>query len=127
MHLPLSPGATTLCQAMTTKSKRGFASMDPEKQRAVASKGGKSAHERGNAHEFTAEGAREAGSKGGRAVAKNREHMAEIRTSRRSGSWTETEGGRRRGRMSQGGIRDGRSVASRPVMIPIAPLNVSQP
>jgi uncharacterized protein len=42
-------------------SKRGFASMDDEKQREIASKGGKAAHEKGTAHEFTSEEAREAG------------------------------------------------------------------
>lgn len=42
-------------------SKRGFASMDEEKQRAIASKGGKAAHEKGTAHEFNSEEAREAG------------------------------------------------------------------
>lgn len=44
---------------------RGFAGMDPEKQREIASKGGKAAHESGNAHEFDSEEAREAGRKGG--------------------------------------------------------------
>jgi len=46
---------------------RGFAAMDPEKQREIASKGGRAAHESGNAHEFTSEEAREAGRKGGEA------------------------------------------------------------
>jgi general stress protein YciG len=50
--------------------------MDPEDQRAIASKGGKSAHAAGRAHEFTAEEAREAGRKGGQAH--SREHMIEI-------------------------------------------------
>jgi general stress protein YciG len=44
---------------------RGFASMDAQKQREIASKGGKVAHEKGTAHEFTPEEARLAGSKGG--------------------------------------------------------------
>lgn len=44
---------------------RGFASMDPEKQRQIASKGGKAAHKKGTAHEWDAEEAREAGRKGG--------------------------------------------------------------
>jgi general stress protein YciG len=52
---------------MTTK-KRGFASMDPAKQREIASKGGKAAHQKGTAHEFTPEEAREAGRKGGQAA-----------------------------------------------------------
>lgn len=47
--------------------KRGFASMDAEKQREIASKGGKAAHEKGTAHEFTSQEAREAGRKGGQA------------------------------------------------------------
>jgi len=42
-------------------SNRGFASMDPEKQREIASEGGRAAHASGNAHEFTSEEAREAG------------------------------------------------------------------
>jgi general stress protein YciG len=46
-------------------SNRGFASMDEKKQRAIASEGGKEAHRRGTAHEFTSEEAREAGRKGG--------------------------------------------------------------
>jgi general stress protein YciG len=52
--------------------------MDQEKQREIASKGGKAAHESGRAHEFTSEEAREAGRKGGKAVSQNREHMAAI-------------------------------------------------
>lgn len=63
---------------MASTEKRGFASMDQEKQREIASKGGKAAHESGRAHEFTPEEAREAGRKGGKAVSQNREHMAEI-------------------------------------------------
>jgi general stress protein YciG len=39
--------------------------MDPNKQREIASKGGKAAHEKGTAHEWTKEEAREAGRKGG--------------------------------------------------------------
>lgn len=59
-------------------SERGFASMDEDKQREIASKGGKAAHEKGTAHEFDSEEAREAGKKGGEAVSKDREHMSEI-------------------------------------------------
>lgn len=43
-------------------SSRGFASMDPERQREIASEGGKAAHQKGTAHEFTSEEARRAGS-----------------------------------------------------------------
>ena len=59
-------------------SHRGFASMDPERQREIASEGGRAAHEQGTAHEFDSEEARAAGRKGGEAVSRNREHMAEI-------------------------------------------------
>jgi len=52
--------------------------MDPDKQRTIASKGGKAAHAKGTAHEFTPEEAREAGRKGGMVVSQNREHMATI-------------------------------------------------
>ena len=53
-------------------SNRGFASMDPQRQREIASEGGRAAHERGTAHEFTSEEAREAGRKCGQARAENR-------------------------------------------------------
>jgi uncharacterized protein len=54
------------------KSNRGFASMDPQRQREIASEGGRAAHEKGTAHEFTSEEAREAGRKGGQARSQNR-------------------------------------------------------
>ena len=47
------------------KERRGFASMSPEKQREIASKGGRAAHEKGTAHEWSADEARNAGRKGG--------------------------------------------------------------
>lgn len=47
------------------KEDRGFASMDRSKQREIASKGGKAAHQKGTAHEWTSEEARNAGRKGG--------------------------------------------------------------
>jgi general stress protein YciG len=47
------------------KERRGFASMSPEKQREIASKGGRAAHAKGTAHEWTSEEARHAGRKGG--------------------------------------------------------------
>lgn len=59
-------------------SLRGFAAMDPERQRQIASQGGRSAHERGTAHKFTVDEARAAGRKGGAAVSLNRDHMAKI-------------------------------------------------
>ena len=60
------------------KSNRGFASMSPERQREIASKGGRAAHEKGTAHEWTAEEARQAGRKGGETVSRDRAHMAAI-------------------------------------------------
>lgn len=59
-------------------SKRGFASMDRARQREIARLGGRAAHQRGTAHEFTREEAREAGRKGGVTVSQDREHMAKI-------------------------------------------------
>jgi general stress protein YciG len=57
---------------------RGFASMDREKQREIARKGGRAAHEKGTAHEFTTDEARAAGRKGGERVSANRDHMSRI-------------------------------------------------
>ena len=53
------------------KEHRGFASMDPAKQRAIASKGGRMAHKKGTAHQWTTEEARRAGQKGGLAKRAN--------------------------------------------------------
>ena len=55
---------------------RGFASMDRNKQREIASKGGKAAHQKGTAHEWTSEEAREAGRKGGMANHRNHQVVA---------------------------------------------------
>lgn len=63
---------------MANTSKRGFASMDPNKQREIASKGGRAAHAKGTAHEFTSDEARVAGRKGGEAVSRDRAHMSAI-------------------------------------------------
>ena len=52
--------------------------MDEERRREVARMGGRAAHQKGTAHEFSPEEAREAGRKGGRAVSQNREHMSAI-------------------------------------------------
>ncbi len=73
--------------------RRGFAGMDEEKQREIASKGGKAAHEKGTAHEFTSEEAREAGRKGGQAS----------RGGGRGGNEGGNQGGNQRG--NQGGNR----------------------
>lgn len=51
---------------MTKKQARGFAVMDPAQQRAIASKGGRAAHAKGKAHQWTSAEAQAAGRKGGR-------------------------------------------------------------
>ena len=75
-------------------SGRGFASMDGEAQKRIAREGGRAAHAKGTAHEFSPEEAREAGRKGGEAVSQNREHMAAIG---RKGGASSHGGGRTRG------------------------------
>ena len=57
------------------KEDRGFASMDRAKQREIASKGGKAAHQKGTAHEWTSDEAREAGRKGGMASHRRRKEV----------------------------------------------------
>ena len=58
------------------KEDRGFASMDRNKQREIASKGGRAAHEKGAAHEWTSEEARAAGRKGGAASRRRKQQAA---------------------------------------------------
>ena len=66
------------------KEDRGFASMDRSKQREIASKGGKAAHQKGTAHEWTSEEARNAGRKGG--IASHRRRREQTGESALSGS-----------------------------------------
>ena len=87
---------------MASTSKRGFASMDPSKQREIASKGGRAAHAKGTAHEFTSDEARVAGRKGGEAVSRDRAHMSAIGR----------EGGHSRGRTRQSQIGQGQGISS---------------
>jgi len=83
-------------------SNRGFAGMDEEQQREIASKGGKAAHEKGVAHEFTSEEAREAGSKGGKvAHEKGTAHEFTSEEARKAG--------KKGGQASHGGGRSGDS------------------
>ena len=88
-----SQGGSSTATSTSTKN-RGFASMSPEKQREIARKGGRAAHEKGKAHEFTSDEARNAGRKGGEKVSVNRNHMAEIgrRGGRSSASRRRTSG-----------------------------------
>src|SRR5437870_8628441 len=83
-------------------SKRGFASMDPAKQREIASKGGRAAHAKGTAHEFTSDEARVAGRKGGEAVSRDRAHMSAIGR----------EGGHSRGARARAAANTGGSSGS---------------
>src|SRR5947207_15658425 len=84
-------GASTMADR-----KRGFAAMDREKQRQIASKGGKAAHAKGTAHQFTPDEARAAGRKGGQAAhAKGTAHEFTPEEAR--------EAGRKGGQSSHGG------------------------
>jgi general stress protein YciG len=80
-------------------SHRGFAAMDQQKQREIASKGGRAAHVKGTAHQWSSDEARAAGRKGGETVSQNREHMSAI--GRR--------GGEARGQRASNGNGNGRS------------------
>ena len=101
-----------------TRSNRGFASMDRDKQKEIASKGGKAAHAKGTAHEFDSGEAREAGRKGGVAVSRNREHMAAIGRrggeargqSRGRGAAQTNTGGT--GSNQEGGLQNSRAATS---------------
>ncbi len=83
------------------KSARGFASMNPEKQREIASEGGRAAHQKGTAHEFTSEEARKAGRKGG--LAAHEKGTAHEFTSEEA-----REAGRKGGERSRGSESGGR-------------------
>jgi uncharacterized protein len=63
---------------MKRRERSGFAGMDRDKQREIARRGGRAAHQKGTAHEFTADEARSAGRKGGVSVSRDREHMSRI-------------------------------------------------
>jgi uncharacterized protein len=89
---------------MANTSKRGFASMDRSKQREIASKGGRAAHAKGTAHEFTSDEARVAGRKGGEAVSRDRQHMSAIGR----------EGGHSRGVRARASIGQEGSVGTQP-------------
>jgi uncharacterized protein len=77
---PRGTAVAQSCSTVTNEQKgvdvatedRGFASMDRSKQKEIASKGGKAAHQKGTAHEWTSEEARDAGRKGGLASHRRR-------------------------------------------------------
>ncbi|MBI5710926.1 MAG: stress-induced protein [Candidatus Eisenbacteria bacterium] len=98
---------------MTSTGRRGFAALDRERQREIASKGGRAAHDKGTAHEFTPDEAREAGRRGGVAVSRDREHMSRIG---REGGLS-SRGGRRHAGARSGEerpARDGEGPAAAP-------------
>jgi general stress protein YciG len=117
-----SQGGNSGSSQSRSRSNRGFASMDRNKQREIASKGGKAAHAKGTAHEFDSGEAREAGRKGGVAVSRNREHMAAI--GRRGGEARGQSRGRVVGQTNtgaestlEGGIQNTRAASDRQVSI----------
>ena len=59
-------------QNAVSKPAKGFAAMNPDRQREIASRGGRTAHERGVAHKWTAEEAKAAGKKGGQISGRKR-------------------------------------------------------
>ena len=94
---------------MSNTRNRGFASMNSEKQREIARKGGRAAHEKGTSDE-----ARAAGRKGGERVSANREHMSRIgrlggkrSAGRRSTSSNGQPGSDQGGSSSDGGFEKG--------------------
>ena len=91
------------------KSKRGFASMDANRQREIASKGGRAAHAKGTAHEWSSDQARVAGQKGAVAVSRDRAHSAAIGR----------EGGESRSRASRA-ARQGGGVSDREMSRPVS-------
>ena len=76
--IPFHIRRLAMANSHTGSRNRGFASMDEDKQRAIASKGGRAAHASGNAHQFSPDEARVAGRKGGEAISQDRQHMAAI-------------------------------------------------
>ena len=87
------------------KEDRGFASMDRVKQREIASKGGKAAHQKGTAHEWTSEEAREAGRKGGMASHRRRKEMMD-----QGGTTTESSLGTPQATERSGGDDQGEQI-----------------
>jgi general stress protein YciG len=80
------------------KERRGFASMSPEKQREIASKGGRAAHQKGTAHEWTSDEARTAGRKGGQVSRGGRGRLDDAVANSEAGADTTT------GPASTGGV-----------------------
>src|SRR5690349_15278182 len=84
--VPFDPIPLIRGDDMADKGHQGFASMDEERRREIASEGGHASHEKGAAHEFTSDEAAEAGRKGNQA--RNMAHA-----SRESGEASATHAG----------------------------------
>ena len=102
--------STSSAGAAGGKSRSGFAAMDPSRQKELASKGGRAAHEKGTAHEWSSDEARGAGQKGGITVSRDRAHMAAIG---REGGESRSRASRAARDTQRGGLTD--RELSRPV------------
>lgn len=89
------------------KEDRGFASMDRVKQREIASKGGKAAHQKGTAHEWTSEEARDAGRKGGIASHRRRREQLAAQTGNTDTQVTNENNREETADLSMAGTREG--------------------
>ena len=93
---------------MSDYERRGFASMDEQRRREIASEGGKASHQRGRAHEFSSEEARMAGRKGGQIAHKRgKAHVFNSEEARMAGRKGGVEVSRDREHMSAIGRRGG--------------------
>ncbi|AXA90633.1 KGG domain-containing protein [Massilia sp. YMA4] len=94
-------------------SNRGFASMDPERQREIASEGGRAAHASGNAHEFNSEEARRAGSMSHKNDGNRQSGNEGNGGGNRGGNQGGNQGGRQGGSGTQGGTPEQHAQAGR--------------
>lgn len=65
-------------ETVTTKRAKGFATMTPDRVKEIAGQGGRAAHKKGKAHQFSTVEAIDAGRKGGQTISQNREYMREL-------------------------------------------------
>ena len=101
-------------------SNRGFAAMDSETHREIASRGGKAAHAKGTAHEFTPDEARAAGRKGGQAAhERGTAHQFTPEEARAAG--------RKGGQSSRGGAGMSTAQKTQPAMTPTGQNGASMP
>ncbi|WUR10946.1 KGG domain-containing protein [[Empedobacter] haloabium] len=94
-------------------SNRGFASMDPQRQREIASEGGRAAHASGNAHEFNSEEARRAGSMSHKNDGNRQSGNEGNGGGNRGGNQGGNQGGRQGGSGTQGGTPEQHAQAGR--------------